>query len=156
MYPIFFYSQSDGLTMRCLVVYGGRNFFPKIYIVDITKSCHGFKNRTGRSDRFNREPASNLVRLWQKTGNTLKTFKQWKPTGSTWKSEKPEVEPVLDRLGDFHFFLLFRWKHYVVFGPFVLKSNPKPKVTQSLLTFKFRLSSHSRLKQSSSPHSLTP
>ena len=32
------------------------------------------------------------------------------------------------------------------FGPFVLKSNPKPKVTQSLisLTFKLRLSSHSR------------
>ena len=38
----FFYSQSDGLTMGCLVLYGGRNFFPKIYIVDITKSCSNF------------------------------------------------------------------------------------------------------------------
>ena len=120
-------------------------------------------DRTGRSNRFNREPASNPVRLWQKIGNTLKTSKQWKLAGSTWKPKKPEVEPILDRLGVFHFFLLFRWKHYVVFGPFVLKSNPKPKVithsspssSDSHLTHS--LSSQARLTHSrlNLPHSLT-
>ena len=60
---------------------------------------------TGRSDRFNWEPAFNLVQLWAKTKNDLKTEEIRKPGSSTGESGTGMVEPVNDRLGFFLFFL---------------------------------------------------
>ena len=59
---------------------------------------------TGRSDRFNWEPAFNLVQLWAKTKNDLKTKEIRKPGSSTGESGTGMVEPVNDRLGFFFYF----------------------------------------------------
>ena len=58
-----------------------------------------------KPDRFNRELAFKLVRLWSKTRNDLKTRKIKKLTGSAGKLGTSKVKLVNDWLG----FVDFSW-----------------------------------------------
>ena len=83
---------------------------------------------TGQSDRFNWEPAFNLVQLWAKTKNDLKTKEIRKPGSSTGESGTGMVESVNDRLGFFFIFPSIKLRHFEQ----NLKTNPKVLNTLSL------------------------
>ena len=87
-------------------------------------------DRTGRSNRFNREPASNPVRLWQKIGNILKTGSTVKTGRFNLKTGKTGSWTGSDRLGDFYFYFYFTLRRFVL----KWKSNPKPKLKSLSVT----------------------